>query len=311
MTLNPSNNEFLFGYNELFLELKKLYDKKILPNKIMFSGIRGIGKATFAYHLTNYIFSQKEENKYDYINNKILENNYSFNLVKKNTHPNFFLISSDEGKANIQISKIREMISFSYKSSFNDDCKIIFIDNVEDLSINSINALLKIIEEPNSKIYFFLIYDNKINILDTLKSRCIKFNLFLNSETKNKIVNKLITTNFYDNLNNDFKNNYNSPGDIFLLNNFFAENNIDLNISIDDFLKMIIDKSLYKKNFYIKNNLSYFLELYFNKKISYIKSKDKIFYLYKYFLSKIYDSNKYNLDIENVLIEFNGKILNG
>tara|TARA_Y100000590_G_scaffold327548_1_gene371880 strand:+ start:1408 stop:2343 length:936 start_codon:yes stop_codon:yes gene_type:complete len=311
MTLNPSNNEFLFGYNELFLELKKLYDKKILPNKIMFSGIRGIGKATFAYHLTNYIFSQNEENKYDYINNKILENNYSFNLVKKNTHPNFFLISSDEGKANIQISKIREMISFSYKSSFNDDCKIIFIDNVEDLSINSINALLKIIEEPNSKIYFFLIYDNKINILDTLKSRCIKFNLFLNSETKNKIVNKLITTNFYDNLNNDFKNNYNSPGDIFLLNNFFAENNIDLNISIDDFLKMIIDKSLYKKNFYIKNNLSYFLELYFNKKISYIKSKDKIFYLYKYFLSKIYDSNKYNLDIENVLIEFNGKILNG
>ena len=74
---------------------------------------------------------------------------------------------------------------------------------------------------------------------------------------------------------------------------------------------MIIDKSLFKKNFYIKSNLSYFLELYFNKKISYIKSKDKIFYLYKYFLSKIYDSNKYNLDIENVLIEFNGKILNG
>ena len=111
--------------------------------------------------------------------------------------------------------------------------------------------------------------------------------------------------------NNDFKNNYNSPGDIFLLNNFFAENTIDLNISIDDFLKMIIDKSLYKKNFYIKNNLSYFLELYFNKKISYIKSKDKIFYLYKYFLSKIYDSNKYNLDIENVLIKFNGKIING
>ena len=311
MTLNPSKNKYLFGYKNFFLELKKLYDKKNLPNKIIFSGNKGIGKATFAYHLTNYIFSQKEENKYDYINNAIVENNYSFNLVNKNTHPNFFLISNDEGKVNIEISKVREMINFSNKSSFNDDCKVIFIDNIEYLNINSVNALLKIIEEPNSKIYFFLIHNNKINILDTLKSRCIKFNLFLNSETNNEVTNKLINTNFYDNLNDDFKNIYNSPGDIFLLNNFFKENNVDLNISIDDFLKMIIDKSLFKKNFYIKINLSYFLELYFNKKINYIKSKDKIFYFYKYFLSKIYESSKYNLDIENVLIEFNGKMLNG
>tara|TARA_Y100001970_G_C14143015_1_gene808273 strand:+ start:64 stop:999 length:936 start_codon:yes stop_codon:yes gene_type:complete len=311
MTLNPSKNKNLFGYNNFFLELKKLYDKKNLPNKIIFSGTKGIGKATFAYHLTNYIFSQNEENKYDYINNTIVENNYSFNLVNKNTHPNFFLISNDEGKVNIEISKVREMINFSNKSSFNDDCKIIFIDNIEYLNINSVNALLKIIEEPNNKIYFFLIHNNKINILDTLKSRCIKFNLFLNNEANNEVTNKLINTNFYNNLNNDFKNIYNSPGDIFLLNNFFKENNVDLNISIDDFLKMIIDKSLFKKNFYIKSNLSYFLELYFNKKINYIKSKDKIFYFYKYFLSKIYESSKYNLDIENVLIEFNGKMLNG
>jgi len=90
MTLNPSKNKNLFGYNNFFLELKKLYDKKNLPNKIIFSGTKGIGKATFAYHLTNYIFSQNEENKYDYINNTIVENNYSFNLVNKNTHPNFF-----------------------------------------------------------------------------------------------------------------------------------------------------------------------------------------------------------------------------
>ena len=60
MTLNPSKNKNLFGYNNFFLELKKLYDKKNLPNKIIFSGTKGIGKATFAYHLTNYIFSQVE-----------------------------------------------------------------------------------------------------------------------------------------------------------------------------------------------------------------------------------------------------------
>ena len=311
MTINSSNNINLFGFNGLFIELKKLHDKKVLPNKIIFSGIKGIGKATFAYHLTNYIFSHNEENKYDYINNIILENNYSFKLVKKNTHPNFFLITNDEGKINIQISKIREMINFTNKSSFNDDYKIIIIDNVEHLNINSVNALLKIIEEPNNKIYFFLIHDNKINILDTLKSRCIKFNFLLNSQAKTKIINLLLNNDFYNNLNNDFKNIYNSPGDLVLLNDFFKENNVDVNISIDDFLKMIIEKSLFKKSFYIKRNLSYFLELYFSKKINYFRSKDKFFYFYKYFLSKISDSNKYNLDIESILIEFNGKMLNG
>ena len=203
------------------------------------------------------------------------------------------------------------MINFTNKSSFNDDYKIIIIDNVEHLNINSVNALLKIIEEPNNKIYFFLIHDNKINILDTLKSRCIKFNFLLNSRAKTKIINQLLNNDFYNNLNDDFKNIYNSPGDLVLLNDFFKENNVDVNISIDDFLKMIIEKSLFKKSFYIKSNLSYFFELYFNKKINYFMSKDKFYNFYKYFLSKISDSNKYNLDIESILIEFNGKMLNG
>ena len=65
-----------------------------------------------------------------------------------------------------------------------------------------------------------------------------------------------------------------------------------------------------KKNSYIINNLSYFLELYFLKKIYSIKSKNKVHNFYNYFLSKISNCNKYNLDLESVLIEFDGKVLN-
>ena len=311
MSLIPPINKNLFGYYDFFLNLKDQYDKKILPNRIIFSGDKGIGKATLAYHLTNYIFSINEKDKYNFKDNIILSNNHSYNLIIKNSHPNFFLISNIEDKTNIQISKIREMINFTNKSSFNNNCKIILIDNIEYLNLYSANALLRIIEEPNDNIYFFLIYDSKTKILDTLKSRCINFNLFLNSQEKLKIINKLLNNDFYSNLNDDFKNIYNSPGDIILLFEFFKDNNIDEKISIDNFLNLIIDKSLFKKNLYIKDNLSYFLELYFNKKIHYYKSKDNIYDLYKYFLSKISDCKKYNLDIESILIEFNGKLLNG
>ena len=311
MNLTPQNNTNLFGFNNFFLNLKKLHDQNLLPNKIIFSGDKGIGKSTLAFHLTNYIYSVNEKNKYNFNNNVILNDNYSFNLVAKNNHPNFFLIDNDEEKSSIQISKIREMINFTNKSSFNAEFKIILIDNIEYLNTNSVNALLKVVEEPNNKIYFFLIHNSKTKILETLKSRCIKFNLYLNSDEKSKIINKLLNNNFYLNLNEDFKNLYNSPGNIISLYNFFIEHNINEDISIDDFLKLIINKSLYKKNTYLKINLSYFIQLYFSKKINHLNSKSKIYYLYKYFLLKISNCNKYNLDFESILIEFNGKVLNG
>ena len=155
MNLNPSTQINLFEHKEIFNQLYKLCKNGTWPNKILLSGEKGIGKSTFAYHLTNYIFSLSEENKYDFENNCVDVNNYSYNLILKNTHPNFFLISNDADKNNIQISKIREMINFTNKSSFNNLCKIILIDNIELLNANSVNALLKIIEEPNNNIFFF------------------------------------------------------------------------------------------------------------------------------------------------------------
>ncbi len=310
MILNPNKNCQLIGYNKNFLEMKNLYDKDMLPNKIIFSGSNGIGKCTFVYHLINYIFSKNEDSKYNYNENLILNNNRSYNLVLNNSHPNFFLVSTDDEKKNIQISKIREMINFTNKSSFNNDYKIILIDNIEYLNISSINALLKSIEEPNNKIFFFLIHDHKTKLLDTLKSRCIKFKFHLNNESRLKIISKFTNTNFYDVLCDDFKSYYSSPRDIIYLYDFLNSNNIEQNISIEEFIKLIIEKKFYKKDLFIKENLTYFIELYFIKKIYIYKSKNKIYNLYNYFLSKISDCTKYNLDLESTLLEFNGRVLN-
>ena len=310
MNIKPFNNTKLYGYNHLFSKLVKLYSENRLPNKIIFSGNKGIGKSTLAYHLTNYILSTNENNEYDLENKKINENNSSYKLISKNIHPNFFLISNDDEKPNIQISKIREMINFTNKSSFNNECKIIIIDNIEYLNKHSINALLKVIEEPNYNINFFLIHNNKNKILDTLNSRCIKFNLFLNNDEKEIVLNNLLNAEFYSNLNSDFKNIYSSPGDIIFLHNFFIENNINEKINIDNLLKFIINKSLLKKNIFIKDNFSYFIELYFLKLLNSLKKKEYVYSLYKYFLLKLSNYNKYNLDFESVIIEFNNKVLN-
>mgnify|MGYP001345552260 CR=1 FL=1 len=310
MNIEPLNNKSLYSYKKIFFSLKELFDNNRLPNKIIFSGEKGIGKSTFAYHLTNYIFSHSEKNKYDLENNCIDENNYSYSLILKNAHPNFFLISNDVDKKNIQISKIREMINFTNKSSFNNLCKVILIDNIEFLNTSSVNALLKVIEEPNNNIYFFLIHNNKKQILETLKSRCIKYNLFLTNEEKEYVIKNLSFNEFYSNLNIDFKNIYNTPANIFTLNEIFKNNDIHENISIDEFLKLVINKSLYKKDPNIRDNLSFFFELFFKKKFNFLYSNEKFYYFYKYFLKKLNDYRLYNLDLESILIEFNGKLLN-
>ena len=58
------NQQQLIGYNVLFKNFIKLLDEKKLPNKMIISGPRGIGKSTFAYHFINYIFSKNEKDSY-------------------------------------------------------------------------------------------------------------------------------------------------------------------------------------------------------------------------------------------------------
>ena len=62
--LPPKNQLQLFGYEDYFGSFIKLFNKNKLPNTILLSGLKGSGKATFAYHFINYILSYRELNKY-------------------------------------------------------------------------------------------------------------------------------------------------------------------------------------------------------------------------------------------------------
>ena len=170
----------LFSYTDLLNNFVTLDNKNLLPSSILLTGQEGIGKTNFSFHLINYLFSKEEINKYNILENKIYENNRSHNLVKNLTHPNFYYISKNEGKKNIDIDQIRNMIAFLNKSSFDNNRKIILIDGAEDLNANSSNALLKSLEESINKNIFLLTHNINKNILDTIKSRCIIYKLNYN-----------------------------------------------------------------------------------------------------------------------------------
>ena len=92
MNLNPSTQINLFEHIEIFNQLYKLFKNDTLPNKILLSGEKGIGKSTLAYHLINFVLSKNEEYPYDYENNKINPDNKSYKLILNKSNPNFYLI---------------------------------------------------------------------------------------------------------------------------------------------------------------------------------------------------------------------------
>lgn len=88
-----------------------------------------------------------------------IENNISVRILK----PIDNLIDKD------QILNLQEFLS---TMSFDGYYKLFFILNAGLMNEQSVNKLLKVLEEPNEKVVGFLISDNANELLPTLISRC-------------------------------------------------------------------------------------------------------------------------------------------
>ena len=201
------------------------------------------------------------------------------------------------------------MITNLNKSSFNNKKRFVLIDNIELLNLNSINALLKILEEPNEKISFILINNNK-RVLPTLKSRCLNFKVFLTKDQSIRIVNQLLNDDINTIINNKLFDYYATPGKLFKLIKLSEEYDLDIfNFDLNTTLKTLIKNKIYKKDKSIIEIIYSFIELYFRNNIS--VTNISLLKSYHYFLGKINNTRIYNLDEETLFMEFEDKILNG
>ncbi len=301
MNLEPLKQTKLYGLNSEIKELFYLFENNKLPKQIMLSGPKGIGKCTMSYHLINFVLSVNEENPYDAKNLIINENNKSFRLIKNSINPNFYSIDVIDEKKKIDINQIRNLIIDLNKSSFNHKPRFVLIDNVELLSISSINALLKIIEEPNNNIFFILINNNK-KMLPTLKSRCLNFRISLSHKKVIDISNELLDLDVRNIINKSLMNYYLTPGKILNLIRISKEYELDLkSLNLRTFLKNVIKKKIYRNDIMANNIMYDFIEFALTESID----------LYSNFINKIHSLKKFNLDEEIFLIEFENKFLNG
>jgi len=285
-------DDMLVGHKSHLNNFISLYNVNNLPSKILLSGRKGIGKSLLVKH---FLF-------------KVFEDENTKTLINNETHTNILNIKKNFDKKNIEIDQIRKIIKFTNQSSFNNKSKFIIIDDVEYLNVNSSNALLKSLEEPNNNVYFFLIFNNEMNILDTIRSRCLEYRLDLNLEDTRSIVDTYFKEKMYDTINNNLKNYYSTPKFLISLINFLNENSLSVSATnISELIKKIIDNKLYDKNSFVKEYLNYIIELFFYNHINI--AKKNTFKMKKYYYSKLSNIRKFNLDYETFFLEFKDKLL--
>ena len=294
--IEPKIQTELFGYDEYFNYFVKLFENKNTPNCILLSGQKGLGKATFSYHLVNYLLSQNEKLKYNTKNFFIDENNFTYKSIQNNIHPNFFLIENKSLEREIKIEQVRNLLKFLAKSTYSKDLKIVLIDNTESLNLNSSNALLKAIEEPSLNTFFILIHDNTYQILQTIKSRCIEFKIFLTQKQKQQIFVNLLAQykKKYDYIDSD-NLYFETPGNLIKYISHFDqyENKISSILHlIDNFKK---EKRFECLTFITSMVQKVYNNLLLNEK----KASSTSIYNYKQILKIINEMKIYNLDEKN------------
>ncbi len=164
----PNNLDELVGQKFISITLKQaLLTKKIAP-AYLFNGPRGTGKTSsariFAKSLNCQAFDQPTVTPC-----------CKCDLCRQITDGSALDIIEIDAASNTGVENIREIIERARFAPTQARWKVYVIDECHMLSMAASNALLKTIEEPPSRVVFILATTNPERVLNTIKSRCQKF----------------------------------------------------------------------------------------------------------------------------------------
>ena len=300
-----SKNSFnLLGLEKEFNFLSSLYIKKKLPKVLMLTGAKGIGKSTLINH---FLFSIFDEKNYDKKNNLLSKGSDFYLNFKDNIFSNIIYINGSEFKT-VKIDDIRVLKTKLFKSSILDKERFIVFDDIDLFNNNSLNALLKIIEEPGDHNHFFLINNNTKELLETIKSRSLEFKIILKENKRLEIIHNLIEIHQIDKfLDPDVVKL--TPGNFLKFNHICKEYDILLTGEFIANLTKLLN--LYKKHKdYIYIEIVYLVVDFYLRdlKIKKIRNNNKIYEIKDFIFYNLNNFLLYNINQSALLNAINNKL---
>ena len=301
---DTKNSLKLYNLKENFRFISELYSKKNLPKVLMFSGNKGSGKSTLINH---FLYSIFDIENYDKETFSIIQKSSFLKQFQNNIFSNIIYINGADYKS-VKIEDIRNLKKQILKSTISKKDRFIILDDIELFNLNSLNALLKIIEEPSQKNYFFLVNNKSKPLIETIKSRALEIKIILKEKQRLEIIDKLV--NFYKlDLILDPKTSQLSPGNFVKFNFICKEYDISPTNNFVKNLSFLLTLYKKKKDILIINLLFYLADQYFK----YIKDKnllknDKIFEIKNYIINNLNKFILYNINENSFINAVNEKL---
>lgn len=156
----------IIGNDENKKKLEYIVKNNNISHSYIFSGISGIGKFMFAKEFAKAILCLDNEKK-------PCNNCRACKSFENNNNPDIIII--DEQDESIKTEQIKELVKNVLEKPIQGEKKIYIINNSENMTREAQNSLLKTLEEPPEYVIVILITSNENLLLNTIKSRCIKF----------------------------------------------------------------------------------------------------------------------------------------
>jgi DNA polymerase III gamma/tau subunit len=154
----------IVGNKPILLELSNLLAKKELPNTLLFTGTKGIGKYSTALELSRYLVCAG-----------VGDSTCSCETCRQFPNTSDFIqITLEEGKKLLGLEAFSGIEDFFSLLPFHSDKRVLLIDDAEKMSIASQNKLLKISEELSPSNVIILVAHSLKNISSALVSRFTK-----------------------------------------------------------------------------------------------------------------------------------------
>ena len=164
----PQTFKQLIGQDEISNSIYNAIKNNVTANAYLFTGIRGIGKTTFARIVAKAL-------NCEHTIDNMCENKCSNCLDISNS--NHIDVLEMDAASKTGVDDVRELIEFSRYPPSVAKYKIFIIDEVHMLSKQAFNALLKTLEEPPEYLKFIFATTEVKKIPITVISRCQRYDL--------------------------------------------------------------------------------------------------------------------------------------
>lgn len=146
-----------------------LLRESILKDRVasgyLFSGPDGVGKRTTALRFARAILCSVD-------GAEACGECPSCIRAKAGSHPGLIEVARGEKKSEIVLAQIHDLASRLALRPMEGDCTVAVIDEAERANIESLNALLKTLEEPPPGASIILVTKNREALPETIRSRC-------------------------------------------------------------------------------------------------------------------------------------------